>query len=108
MVLKAFFVGCLLISLTSSNASAQAERDDAAMAEYLGLLDQIAPPAREGAEAFMAAFRRKCGRDLRSSELRRAVADGNGNPVLMQMMRAKHDRNESELARLAGLVECRP
>ena len=39
-------------------------RDDVPIETYLSLLAQVAPPARDGAEAYMTAFRSRCGRPL--------------------------------------------
>ena len=73
---------------------------------YLALLAQVAPPARDGAEAYMAAFRSRCGRALRTIELRRAFAQGNGDPVLMNMVRASHERDTAALQRLGASIAC--
>ena len=66
----------------AGTVAAQGERldlqDDVPLDTYLALLAQVAPPARDGAEAYMAAFRSRCGRALRTIELRRAFAQGNG------------------------------
>ena len=68
----------------AGTVAAQGERldlqDDVPIDTYLALLAQVAPPARDGAEAYMAAFRSRCGRALRTIELRRAFAQGNGDP----------------------------
>ena len=76
------------------------------MPEYLSVLQQIAPAARDGAEAYLQAFARRCGRELTVAELRRRVADGGGDPLLMQMMRAAHVRDRALLERLAASVRC--
>ena len=34
------------------------------MADYLGLLAQIAPAAEEGARAYLQAYQQRCGRQL--------------------------------------------
>ncbi|WP_128002261.1 MULTISPECIES: hypothetical protein [Piscinibacter] len=101
----------LLISLCGS-AFAQAQggrvefQDDVPIDTYLALLAQVAPPARDGAEAYMAAFRSRCGRSLRAVELRRALAEGNGDPVLMGMIRASHERDTAAIQRLGGSISC--
>jgi len=76
------------------------------MQEYLAVLQQIAPAARDGAEAYLQAFARRCGRELTVAELRRRVADGGGDPLLMQMMRAAHSRDRALLDALAASVRC--
>jgi len=80
--------------------------DDVPLNVYLDALTQISPAARAGADAYRAAFERRCGRPLKSIELRRAIADGNGNPVLMAMMRAAFQRDTAALQRLTGTLSC--
>ncbi|MCE4369664.1 hypothetical protein [Xanthomonas hortorum] len=75
--------------------------------DYLGLLEQIAPAARQGAQAYLEAFRQRCGHTLTADELRRAVADRDGDPVLMQMIRASYLDDAEALARLSAQVPCR-
>jgi len=103
------FALSLLISL-SGVAFAQSERvdfqDDVPIDTYLALLAQVAPPARDGAEAYMAAFRSRCGRAMRTVELRRAFAQGNGDPVLMGMIRASHERDTATVQRLGATISC--
>ena len=96
--------------LSASASFAQSDtmsiRDDVPIDTYLALLAQVAPPARDGAEAYMAAFRSRCGRALRTIELRRAFAQGNGDPVLMNMVRASHERDTAALQRLGASIAC--
>ena len=51
----------LSILCLAGTVAAQGERldlqDDVPIDTYLALLAQVAPPARDGAEAYMAAFR---------------------------------------------------
>ena len=101
----------LLISLCcSAFAQAQGERaefqDAVPIDTYLALLSQVAPPARDGAEAYMTAFRSRCGRAMRTVELRRAFAQGNGDPVLMSMIRATHERDTAAVQRLGASISC--
>lgn len=99
-----------IIAISSAFAQAQPERlefrDDVPIEVYLSLLAQVAPPARDGAEAYMAAFKTRCGRAMRTVELRRAFAEGDGNPTLMAMIRASHQRDTAGLQRLAAQVSC--
>ncbi|MDZ7855322.1 hypothetical protein [Sphaerotilus sp.] len=94
---------------TASGATPTAA-DDVPMDDYLGLLAQISPAAREGAEGYLQAFQRRCGRALTTQELRRAVSDGDGDPVLMGMIRANHPSQQAErdvtLQQLAQRVRC--
>lgn len=87
-------------------AAAQPPADDMPLTDYLGLLEQIAPAARQGAEAYLDAFRHRCGRPLRVAELRRAFAEHGGDPRLMQMIRASYLRDADALARLAADLPC--
>ena len=100
----------LSILCLAGTVAAQGERldlqDDVPIDTYLALLAQVAPPARDGAEAYMAAFRSRCGRALRTVELRRAFAQGSGDPVLMNMVRASHERDTAALQRLGASIAC--
>lgn len=77
-----------------------------ALTDYLALLERIAPAARAGAEDYLAAFARRCGRALTVSELRHAVADGAGDPVLLGLIRARQTGDEAARARLARTLAC--
>lgn len=79
---------------------------DMPMADYLGLLSQIAPAAEQGAKAYLQAFRQRCGRALSTADLRRAMSGGDGDPVLMAMIRASHQRDTAALAQLEARVVC--
>ena len=81
-------------------------RDDVPIETYLSLLAQVAPPARDGAEAYMTAFRSRCGRSLKTVELRRAFAEGNGDPTLMHMIRAAQLKDTAALQRLGAGISC--
>ena len=96
--------------LVSTVVLAQSEempiRDGVSIETYLALLAQVAPAARDGAEAYMAAFHARCGRALRTVELRLAFAEGNGDPTLMAMIRASHQKDTAMLQRLAAGMAC--
>ena len=79
---------------------------DIPLADYLGLLAQIAPAARDGAQAYLQAHESRCGRTVTAAELRRAVADGQGDPVLMGMIRASQLRDQKAVRDLAGHIHC--
>jgi hypothetical protein len=66
---------------------------EAALNDYLLLLGQIAPAAQLGAQDYLQAYALRCGRRLDATELRKAMADGDGDPVLMAMIRARHLRS---------------
>ena len=89
----------LVTGLVANGSSAQTAgrvtatlADDVPMDDYLGLLAQISPAAREGAQAYLQAFQRRCGRALTPQELRRAVSDGDGEPVGLAKARAYDHR----------------
>ncbi len=96
----------LASSLTAAQGDDLQIRDDVPIDTYLALLSQVAPPAREGAEAYITAFRARCGRPLRTVELRRAFAEGNGDPTLMAMIRASHQKDAAALQRLGAAMSC--
>lgn len=76
------------------------------MADYLGLLEQIAPAAREGAQAYAQAFEQRCRRALTTAALRKAMSEGSGDPVLMEMIRASQLRDAKALSTLAQRLDC--
>ena len=84
--------------------------DAVPMNDYLGLLAQISPAAREGAQGYLQAFQRRCSRALTTPDLRRAVSDGDGDPVLMGMIRANHPSQQAQrdvtLQQLAQRIRC--
>ena len=107
----------LVTGLVATGSSAQTASgvtptaaEDVRMDDYLGLLAQISPAAREGAEGYLQAFQRRCGRSLTTQELRRAVSDGDGDPVLMGMIRANHPSQQAQrdvtLQQLAQRIRC--
>ena len=107
----------LVTGLMTNGSSAQtasgftpAVADDVPMDDYLGLLAQISPAAREGAQSYLQAFQRRCGRALTTQELRRAVSDGGGEPILMGMIRANHPSQQAQrdvtLQQLAQRIRC--
>lgn len=73
------------------------------MADYLTFLGRIAPAAEQGARDYLAAFARRCGRELGSDELRRALAQGDGDPVLMGLIRASYQ--EDTVARMHWVAQ---
>lgn len=80
--------------------------DHVPLADYLALLRQIAPAAEAGARDYLAAFARHCGRALTPAELRRAMADGDGDPALMGLIRANHLGDTAGREQLAGQIRC--
>jgi len=80
--------------------------DEMPLDDYLGLLQRIAPAAEAGARAYLAAFQRRCGRPMRTSELRRALSQDDGDPVLLGLIRASHLRDAAGEAQWAQQVRC--
>lgn len=80
--------------------------DHVPLADYLALLRQIAPAAEAGARDYLAAFARRCGRPLTAAELRRAMADGDGDPALMALIRANHLGDTAGREQLAEQIRC--
>jgi hypothetical protein len=80
--------------------------DDVPMETYLSLLAQVAPPARDGAEIYMSAFLARCGRPLKTIELRRAFAEGKGDPTLMHMIRASQMKDAAAIQHLRAGIVC--
>ena len=79
---------------------------DMPMADYLALLDRIAPAARNGAQAYLWAHQQRCGRPLQTAELRRAMSEGAGDAVLMAMIRASHLGDTTMLGQLGQRISC--
>jgi hypothetical protein len=102
---------CMLPMLTA-HVTAHAQGDapviegDLPIESYLSLLSQVAPAARDGAQAYMAAFRKRCGRALQTIELRRAFAEGSGDATLMAMVRATHQKDTAAVHRLGVTIAC--
>ena len=90
----------------ASAVSMQPGSDDMPLADYLRLLSQISPAAEHGARAYLQAFQQRCARPLPSAALRQAISDGDGDPVLMAMIRASHLRDTAALAHLGQQIRC--
>lgn len=85
-----------------------AETQDAMpLGDYLGLLEQIAPAARQGAEAYLVAHRQKCGRSLSTGELRLAMSKDGGDPALMGLIRASQLQDAKAVSELGRTLACR-
>lgn len=95
---------------TASVRVATPTPDDMPMQDYLGLLAQISPAARDGAQAYLQAFQQRCGRTLTTMALRAAISQGDGDPILMGMVRASHPSQEAQrdttLKQLAQRIHC--
>lgn len=89
-----------------SAAPSQDASGDMPLADYLGLLKQIAPAAESGARTYLAAMQLRCGRSLNTAELRQAVSEGEGNPALMGLIRAAHQKDTAARDRLVAQFPC--
>jgi len=98
--------GSVALAQTSPARGALQSADDVPLADYLGLLQQIAPAAEEGAKTYLAAFKQRCGRDMRTAELRRAMTQGEGDPVLMGLIRASHLHDAAAREQLIQQLRC--
>ena len=70
--------------------------NDMPLADYLGLLRQIAPAAEAGAKDYLAAFERPCGRAPTTTEVRQT----------MGLIRASHLRDTAAREPLARQIRC--
>lgn len=86
--------------------NSDAYADEMPLDDYLGLLQRIAPAAETGARAYLVAFQQRCGRPMRTSELRRALSQGDGDPVLLGLIRASHLRDAAGEAQWTRQVRC--
>ena len=82
--------------------------DDMPLDDYLALLAQISPAARDGAQSYLQAFRQRCGRSLTAAQLRQAVSEGDGDPVLMGMIRASQLQDGAAIQQLGQRIACKP
>lgn len=87
-------------------APSQDASGDMPLADYLGLLKQIAPAAESGARTYVAAMQLRCGRALTTTELRQAVSEGEGNLALMGLIRAAHQKDTAARDRLISQLPC--
>ena len=107
------FVGALLLGpgIVPSQAQPRAEAraaDNMPLDDYLALLERISPAARDGAQAYLQSVQQRCGRTLTTAQLRRAVAQGDGDPVLMGMIRSSQLRDGTSIRQLAQRIACKP
>jgi len=96
----------LLILSAATPLKAQVLLDDVPMEDVLAALGAIHPAARTGAETYRQAFRMRCGRDLTAIELRHALEDGSGDPVLLGLMHAEQANDADARRRLVNGITC--
>jgi hypothetical protein len=96
----------VIAGTAAAQGDGPAPGDEEPIGNLLYILDRVSPAARSGAEAYMAAFLARCGRPLSTLELRRAFAEGNGNPTLMAMIRGMHENDAAAVRRLSDSLVC--
>lgn len=87
-------------------ASPSAPADDIPLADYLGLLRQIAPAAEAGARDYLAARQWHCGQQPSTAELRQAMAGDGGDSVLMGLIRAAQSGDQAARRQLVRQMRC--
>ncbi len=113
------FCGLLLLSATGAalgqtspaqgplpTASMPSVQDDREMADYLGLLQRIAPASEAGARTYVAAVRLRCGQALDAAALRRVMAREGGDPVLMGLIRAAATQDRTARDQAVAQLQC--
>ena len=65
-------------------------------------------PPRDGAQVYLQAFQQRCGRSLTAAKLRQAVSEGDGDPVLMGMIRASQLQDSAAIQQLSQRIACKP
>lgn len=101
---RALAIGVESLQLPSNQAASVT--GDVPLEEYMRALAAINPAARDGAQAYLDAYRTRCGKALSTLALRQAVAEGNGDPTLMAMMRASRYRDRHALGQAAAGIRC--
>ena len=94
----------------TSTGQVPSDTENLSMDDYLDLLDHISPAARDGAQDYLDAVRRRCDRALTVLELRHAISTNDGDPVLMAMIHARASiqraPQNAALQQLAQRVRC--
>ncbi len=114
LLLVTAILAMLIALLASSSARAQTSpargtittEGDISMADFLALLQQIAPAAADGAKVYLGAYRLQCGRTPSSTELRHALAREGGDPVLMGLIRASQRQDLAARNQLVRQIRC--
>lgn len=91
---------------TSPARGAISAEGDMPMADFLALLQQIAPAAADGAKVYLGAVRLQCGRLPSTAELRHALAREGGDPVLMGLIRASQQQDLAARTQLVRQIRC--
>lgn len=89
-------------------ASSPMIHDDRELADYLALLQRIAPASEAGARTYVAAVRLRCGQALDAATLRRVMAREGGDPVLMGLIRAAATQDHRARDHAMAQIQCQP
>jgi hypothetical protein len=113
------FCGLLLLSATGAalgqtspprgplpTASIPTAHDDRELADYLALLQRIAPASEAGARTYLAAVQLRCGTALDAAALRRVMAREGGDPVLMGLIRAAASQDRAARDQTVAQIQC--
>ena len=80
--------------------------EDREIADYLALLQRIAPASEAGARTYLAAVRLRCGQALGAAALRNAMAREGGDPVLMGLIRAAAAQDRTARDQAVAQIRC--
>ena len=97
--------GPLSAASTLSSPSIHGDRE---LADYLALLQRIAPASEAGARIYVAAVRLRCGQALDAATLRRVMAREGGDPVLMGLIRAAATQDHRARDQAMAQIQCQP
>lgn len=99
-------LACFLILVILVAENAHSETGNISLEEYLTTLGQINQAARVGAEVYLRVYQNRCGHPMGVGELRRAITDGNGDPVLMGIIHAAYHKDASTLRAMSTQISC--
>ena len=91
---------------TASIRSSPSIHGDRELADYLALLQRIAPASEAGARTYVAAVRLRCGQALDAAALRRVMARAGGDPVLMGLIRAAATQDHRVRDHAMAQIQC--
>ena len=87
-------------------ATPSSVHEDLEIADYLALLQRIAPASEAGARNYLAAVRLRCGQALGAAALRNAMAREGGDPVLMGLIRAAAAQDRTARDQSVAQIRC--
>ena len=98
--------GPLSAASIASIPSSPSIHGDRELADYLALLQRIAPASEAGARTYVAAVRLRCGQALDAATLRRVMAREGGDPVLMSLIRAAATQDHRARDQAMAQIQC--